>query len=66
MARILSNKEYDRMSENGWRMVSIHAIHGEKRDNQIKYLRERYNNIKEYYMTTRVKGYYNDVWACKR
>ena len=64
--RILSSREYERMVQNGWRMVSLHAVHGPRRDAQIKELTSRYSRIKRYYMTTRVRGYYNDVWACKR
>lgn len=63
--RILSDREYQRMERNGWRMVTIHAIHNDVRDSQTKRLQSYYGNIKRYYMTTRVRGYYHEVWACK-
>ena len=64
--RILSNKEYERMSNNGWRMKTLNGVRNDKRKQQEADLKERYSIIKKYYTTTSVRGYYNEVWACKK
>ena len=62
---MLSNKAYERMQNNGWYMVSMIMVYGEKREQQEERLKKVYKNIKKYKMTTSVRGYYIEVWACK-
>ena len=63
--KMLSSKAYDRMEKNGWYMVSIRGHADQKQKEQMEKLNIRYNNIKKYYMTTYVRGFYKEVWACK-
>ena len=62
---MLSDKAYERMQNNGWYMVSMIMVYGEKREQQEARLEKVYKNIKKYKMTTSVKGFHKEVWACK-
>jgi len=64
--RILSSKEYERMDRNGWTMITIEGVFGPKRDEQLQRIHAKYSRIKRYYMTTRIRGYYKTIYACKR
>lgn len=63
--RLLSDKEYERMERNGWYLVSFDGFESPAQSDKKARLKARYNTIKVYYRTTRVRGYYRILWACK-
>ena len=60
--RIITDSEYQRMVKNGWLVVHEYPC-----DVSIKLkLEGSYSKVKEYYVTTRIRGYYNTIYMVKR
>jgi hypothetical protein len=63
--RILSDKEYERMQNNGWYLVSFNGYESKEQKELKERLQKNYTIIKKYYTRTNVRGYYRTLWACK-
>ena len=60
--RIITDSEYQRMVKNGWLVV-----HEDPCDVSIKLkLEGSYSKVKKYYVTTRIRGYYNTIYMVKK
>jgi len=63
MTRILSAKEYERMTNGKWRQYSFDWNKLRETKNYLKAMEVEF---KHYLMTTNVRGYYQDVILVKR
>ena len=61
--RVLSGKEQERMTANGWFIVFAKR---HESDDQLKdRLSQKFSKVKIYYTTTYVRGYYNTIAMVK-
>ena len=59
--RIITDNEYKRMLKNGWQSIHQNACGGSIKAE----LEKKYTQVKEYYVTTRIRGYYNTIYMIK-
>ena len=61
--RILPNKEYESMKDRGWIMKLPAKSRFTVEEKEA--LEQKYKQVKYYYMTTAIRGYYNDIALVK-
>ena len=62
--RVLYNKEYDRMRLNGWKTIHPNKSNGFTSE-ESQQLEAKYKQVKYYYTTTTIKGYYHTMALVK-